>query len=124
MNYTDLVLLDIKHIDENEHKKLTGLSNENPLGFAKYLSDNGKDIWISHVLVPEITDNDGYLYQLKDFLKTLKTIKKVEVLPYHTMGEVKYEKLGISYALKGVNPPSKERVENARRILYSYQSNT
>ena len=94
------------------------------MAFAKFLSDSGKDIWIRHVLVDGITDNDRYLYQLKDFLKTLKTIKKVEVLPYHTMGEAKYEKLGIPYALKGVNPPSGERVENARRILYSYQSNT
>ncbi len=124
LNFTDLVLLDIKHIDGAEHKKLTGHTNENVLAFAKFLSDSGKDIWIRHVLVDGITDNDRYLYQLKDFLKTLKTIKKVEVLPYHTMGEAKYEKLGIPYALKGVNPPSGERVENARRILYSYQSNT
>ncbi|MDE6585789.1 MAG: pyruvate formate lyase-activating protein [Clostridia bacterium] len=117
LEYTDLVLLDIKHIDDNEHKKLTGKSNKNTLDFAKYLSDNGKDIWIRHVLVPGITDNDEYLYRLKDFIDTLKTVKKIEVLPYHTMGVTKYENLGIAYPLKGVEPPTAERIENAKRIL-------
>lgn len=123
LEYTDLVLLDIKHIDENEHKKLTGLSNENPLGFAKYLSDNGKDIWIRHVLVPEITDNDGYLKRLGAFIGELKTVKNIEVLPYHTMGESKYEKLGIPYTLKGVTPPDKKSVENAVNILNAKGNN-
>jgi len=117
LKYTDLVLLDIKHIDEAEHKKLTGHSNKNALDFAKYLSDNGKNIWIRHVLVDGITDNDEYLYKLKEFLNGLKTVKKVEVLPYHTMGVVKYGKLGIEYPLKGVCPPTKERIENAKKIL-------
>ena len=115
--YTDLVLLDIKHIDDNEHKKLTGHSNKNVLEFARYLSEKGVDIWIRHVLVEGITDNDEYLYKLKSFIDGLPTVKKVEVLPYHNMGEVKYEKLGIAYPLKGVKPPAKERVENARKIL-------
>ncbi|MDE5942766.1 MAG: pyruvate formate lyase-activating protein [Clostridia bacterium] len=117
LDVTDLVLLDIKHIDDNEHKKLTGHSNAKPLSFAKYLSEIGKDIIIRHVLVPEITDNDGYLKRLKAFISELKTVKAVEVLPYHTMGEVKYEKMGIAYHLKGVNPPDKSRVENAKNIL-------
>lgn len=119
LEYTDLILLDIKHIDDAEHKKLTGRSNKNALDFAKYLSDNGKDTWIRHVLVPEITDKDEYLYKLKEFIDTLKTVKKVEVLPYHVMGAVKYEKLGVNYPLKGVEPPSAERIENAKRILTS-----
>jgi len=117
LKYTDLVLLDIKHIDDGEHKKLTGHSNENALNFARYLSENGKDIWIRHVLVPDITDNDEYLYKLREFIGGLKTVKKVEVLPYHTMGVVKYEKLGIDYPLKGTRPPTKERIENAKKIL-------
>lgn len=117
LEYTDLVLLDIKHIDDTEHKKLTGRSNKNTLNFAKYLSDNGKDMWIRHVLVPGITDNDEQLKRLRGFIVGLKTVKKVEVLPYHTMGEVKYEKLGYAYPLKGVQPPTRERVENARKIL-------
>ncbi len=117
LNVTDLVLLDIKHIDENEHKKLTGKGNQNALAFAQFLSENGKKIWIRHVLVPEKTDKDEWLYRLKAFIDGLKTVEKVEVLPYHTMGEVKYEKLGYTYPLKGVLPPTKERVENAKRIL-------
>ena len=114
---TDLVLLDIKHIDDDEHIKLTGRSNKNILAFARYLSDMGKPVWIRHVLVPCITDNDEYLHRLKAFLSTLTNVEKVEVLPYHTMGEVKYNKLGIDYPLKGVQPPSPERVKNAKEIL-------
>lgn len=117
LTYTDLVLLDIKHIDDEKHKDLTTHSNKNILEFAKHLSDNGKDMWIRHVLVDGITDNDEYLLRLKSFIDRLKTVKKVEVLPYHKMGEVKYEKLGLEYPLKSVQPPQKDRVENAVRIL-------
>ncbi len=114
---TDLVLLDIKHIDEAEHKKLTTHSNANPLAFAKLLNQIKKPVWIRHVLVTGITDSDEYLIKLRALLDGFDNVEKVEVLPYHTMGEVKYEKLGIAYPLKGVQPPSKERVENAERIL-------
>ncbi|MBQ9729335.1 MAG: pyruvate formate lyase-activating protein [Clostridia bacterium] len=114
---TDLVLLDIKHIDEENHRALTGQSNENTLAFAKFLSERGTPTWIRHVLVPTQTDDDGALLRLRAFIDTLKSVEKVEVLPYHTMGEVKYEKLGYEYPLKGVAPPTKERVENAKRIL-------
>lgn len=117
LNVCDLVLLDIKHIVNAEHKKLTGFDNENVLEFARYLSDVGKDMWIRHVLVEGITDNDGYLLKLKEFISSLKTVKKVEVLPYHAMGEEKYEKLGLPYTLKGTKPPERVRVENAIRIL-------
>lgn len=117
LEVTDLVLLDIKHIDGEKHKELTGQSNENVLEFARYLSDIGKDIWIRHVLVPGITDDDKYLNELAAFISRLKTVKKVEVLPYHTMGANKYERLNLDYALKDVQPPAKERVQNAKRIL-------
>ncbi len=117
LNLTDLVLLDIKHIDDGEHKKLTGHSNAKPLEFAEYLSEIGKAAVIRHVLVPGITDSDQYLIELKNFIARLKNVKGVEILPYHTMGEVKYEKMGIAYPLKGVNPPERERVENAKYIL-------
>lgn len=113
----DLFLLDIKHIDDEEHKKLTGHSNARPLAFAKYLSNMGKDMWIRHVLVTGITDDDVYLNRLAQFIGQLKTVKKIEVLPYHTMGEVKYRNLGVSYPLEGLQPPPRERVENAVRIL-------
>lgn len=117
LKYTDLVLLDIKHIDEEEHKALTGFSNKRTLDFAEFLSENGKKMWIRHVLVPNITDKDEYLQKLKQFISGLKTVEKVEVLPYHTMGEIKYEKSGLTYPLKGVQPPSKQRIENAKNIL-------
>ncbi len=117
LRYTDLVLLDIKHIDEDEHKALTGFSNKRTLDLAQFLSENGKKMWIRHVLVPDITDKDEYLQKLKQFISGLKTVERVEVLPYHTMGEVKYEKLGLPYPLKGVQPPAKQRIENARKIL-------
>ncbi len=117
IKYTDLFLLDIKHIDDQKHLNLTGVTNKNTLEFAKWLSDNGKKIWIRHVLVPSYTDFDEDLIELSKFIKTLKTVEKVEVLPYHTMGEVKYQKMGIDYALKGILPPTKERVKNAREIL-------
>lgn len=113
----DLVMLDIKHIDDEEHKKLCGFSNANSLNFAKYLSQKGIKMWIRHVLVPGITDDDAYLKELKKFIDELTTVEKVEVLPYHTMGEVKYRKMGIEYPLKGVLPPDKDRVINAKKIL-------
>lgn len=121
LDVTDLVLLDIKHIDGEEHIRLTGRPNDGILAFAEYLSKIGKPVWIRHVLVPGITDNDVYLYRLAAFIKTLKNVERVEVLPYHAMGAVKYEKMGIEYPLKGVEPPDKERVANARAILCKRQ---
>lgn len=115
---TDLFLLDVKHIDDEAHRRLTGRSNANTLAFAKFLSERGKKLWIRHVLVPNITDDDGALTRLRAFLDELKTVEKVEVLPYHTLGVTKYEKLGIDYPLTGIEPPSAERIENAKRILW------
>ena len=117
MKYTDLVLLDIKQIDEEEHIKLTGQSNKNILAMARKLSDMGKPMWIRHVLVPGGSDKDEYLHRLADFIYTLKTVERVEVLPYHTLGVFKWEQLGIPYPLEGVRPPSEERINNAREIL-------
>ena len=117
LKVSDLFLLDIKHIDEEACKKLTGHSNKNTLAFAKFLSENGKPVWIRQVLVPNITDSEQALEQTRAFIETLKTVEKIEVLPYHTMGTVKYEKLGLAYPLKGVEAPTKESVEKAKRIL-------
>ena len=117
MKYTDLVMLDIKQIDDEQHKILTGRTNRNILRMAEVLSDMGKPVWIRHVLVPERSDKDEYLHRLADFIHTLKNVEKVEVLPYHTLGVFKWEALGIPYALEGIKPPTKERVENAERIL-------
>lgn len=117
MKVTDLFMLDIKHIDTEEHKKLTGQTNENILDMAKYLSDNGKDMWIRHVLVPGYTDSEEQLARLRDFVKSLKTVRRFEVLPYHTLGVFKWEQLGVPYALEEVNPPAKEEIERASEIL-------
>lgn len=117
MSLTDTVLLDLKHINSDMHHQLTGHANENILDCARYLAEIGKDVWIRHVLVPGLTDNDEWLTELRAFIDTLPNVKKVEVLPYHDMAQFKYEKLGIKYKLDGVLPPTKERVENAQKIL-------
>mgnify|MGYP000379239028 CR=1 FL=1 len=117
MKVTDLVMLDIKHIDDEQHKILTGQTNKNILDMAEYLSETGKPVWIRHVLVPERSDKDEYLHRLHDFIETLDNVEKVEVLPYHTLGVYKWKELGIPYQLEGIDPPSQERVENANRIL-------
>ena len=117
MEYTDLLLVDIKHIDREEHVKLTGLPNENILEGMRYLSEIQKPIWIRHVLVPGITDNDEYLRQTRKFIEELKNVQKIEVLPYHSMGAHKFEALGIPYQLTGVESPTAERVANATAIL-------
>lgn len=117
MEYTDLVLLDIKSINDDIHKKLTGHSNANILQMAKYLSETDKPVWIRYVLVPGITDNKDDLINLSKFIDALKNVDRVEVLPYHTMGEHKWKELGIEYKLKGVNPPDENSVAGAREIL-------
>ena len=117
MNYTDLILLDIKHIDNNAHKQLTGWKNENILDCARYLSDIKKPVWIRHVLVPGINDDDDSLYKLRKFLDSLGNIERVEVLPYHDLGVYKWEQLGLPYALSEVKPPTEENILHARKIL-------
>ncbi len=117
LSVTDLFLLDIKHIDEAKCKALTGQSNQNTLAFAKFLSAHNKPTWIRQVLVPNLTDDEDDLKKTRAFIDGLSSVEKVEVLPYHTMGLVKYEKLGVEYPLKDVQAPSKERVAGAKRIL-------
>lgn len=114
MKYTDLVLLDIKHIDDKEHKKLTGHSNQRILEFAKYLSDNNKDMWIRHVVVPELTYNEKYLRALGSQLRNYTNIKALDVLPYHDMAVSKYENLGYKYPLEGVRALTKDEALQAR----------
>lgn len=117
MKYTDLVLLDIKHIDNDAHKRLTGWENENILDCARYLSDIHKPVWIRHVLVPGINDDDESLHRLRSFIDTLSNVERVEVLPYHALGVYKWEQLGIPYKLTDVKPPTEESVLHARKIL-------
>ena len=117
MKYTDLVLLDIKHIDNDAHKRLTGWENENLLDCARYLSDIHKPVWIRHVLVPGINDDDESLHRLRSFIDTLSNVERVEVLPYHDLGVYKWEQLDIPYKLTDVKPPTEESVLHARKIL-------
>lgn len=117
MRVTDLLLVDIKHIDEAAHKELTGHGNENILDFFRYLNEIKKPIWIRHVLVPGISDNDEALARTRDFIRTLGNVERVEVLPYHAFALGKYDELGIDYVLKDTQSPTAERVENANRIL-------
>ena len=117
MDVTDTLIVDIKHIDEAEHVKLTGRTRKNVEEMLRFLDEIGKDVWIRHVLVPGITDNDGYLERTRDFIRTLGNVRRVEVLPYHALGAAKYKELGIDYVLKDTKSPSEERVQNARRIL-------
>ncbi|GAB6963578.1 pyruvate formate-lyase-activating protein [Prevotella fusca JCM 17724] len=117
MKYTDLILLDIKHIDSDAHKQLTGWRNENILDCARYLSDIGKPVWIRHVLIPGINDDDESLRNLRAFIDTLRNVERVDVLPYHALGVYKWEQLGIPYTLTEVKSPTEESVRHAQRIL-------
>lgn len=119
MKVTDLVMLDIKQIDKEKHKILTGWTNSNILDMANYLSEINKPVWIRHVLVPGGSDNDELLMRLDEFIKTLKNVDRVEVLPYHSLGTFKWEKLNVEYPLKDIEPPTRERIENANNILHT-----
>ena len=119
MEATDLVMLDIKHIDEEQHIRLTGQTNQNILDMAGYLDEIGKPVCIRHVLVPERSDYDEYLIRLDEFIRSLHNVEKVEVLPYHTLGAYKWKELGMKYELEGIEPPTVERVKNANQLLHT-----
>ena len=118
MELTDLLLVDIKHIDEEAHKDLTGVGNANIQEGLRYLSSIHKPVWIRQVLVPGITDNIDALHRTRSFIETLDNVEKIEVLPYHALGAYKWEKLGMEYTLKGVEAPSAESVQKADDILH------
>ena len=117
MQYTDLVMLDIKHIDDASHTRLTGVSNQGILAFAKYLDEKKVPVWIRHVVVPTITQNDTYLYALGEFIGTLHNVKALDVLPYHDMGTIKYQELGMDYPLKDIQPLDKQEAIKAREVI-------
>jgi pyruvate formate lyase activating enzyme len=116
---TSLVMLDLKHIDDEKHKPLTGHSNNNILDFARYLDELEVPVWVRHVVVPGLTDHEPDLYRLGRFIGELKNVKALDVLPYHDMGKVKYESLGMEYPLKDVPPMSKEGAVAAKKIILS-----
>ena len=117
MALTDLVMLDIKHIDPEKHKELTAQPNEGILAFASYLNEKGVDMWIRHVVVPGLTDDDKYLFELGYFIGQFSNLKALDVLPYHTMGENKYEKLGMKYKLAGVPAMDKNKVIEKKAVI-------
>ena len=117
MNVTDLVILDLKQFDDQLHRDLTGYGNQNILAMAQYLSSRGKDMWIRHVLVPGVTDDEVDLTNMSTFISTLNTVRRVEILPYHTLGLSKWRQLGLEYPLEGVRTPTEEEIRRAEDIL-------
>lgn len=117
LQYTDLILLDIKHIDSQKHSELTKHPNEEILNFAAYLAKKDIPVWIRHVLVPTLTDSKEDLTALGYFLGGLKNVKALDVLPYHTMGLVKYKNMNLDYPLGHLPGASKEEALNARKSI-------
>ena len=117
LSLTDLVLLDIKQINSEKCKNLVGFNNDKELAFAQYLSDNNIHMWIRQVLVPGYTDDEQDLLKLKDFISSLNTVDKIEILPYHDMGRYKWEKLGLKYELDGVRIANDDDVNRAKKLL-------
>ena len=117
MTLTDLVMLDIKHIDPEKHKELTAQPNTNILKFASYLDEKHVDMWIRHVVVPGITDDDKYLFDLGYFIGQFSNLKALDALPYHTMGKPKYEKLGMKYKLEGVEAMKQDVLVQKKQVI-------
>ncbi len=117
LSMTDLVMLDIKHIDPVKHKELTSQPNDGILAFAELLSEKNIPIWIRHVVVPGYTDDDEYLEKLGYFIGGLKSLKALDVLPYHDMAKPKYENLGIDYVLKDVPPLDKAVALEKKQVI-------
>lgn len=117
LKYTDLVLLDIKHINNEKCINLTGAPNKNTLEFAKYLNKLNIPVWIRQVLLPGYTDDESDLLELKQFIDSLSNVEKVELLPYHNLGKFKWEEIGENYELDDVEPPTQEEIDKAKQIL-------
>lgn len=117
MDVTDLVMLDIKHIDDEKHKTLTSHSNGPILNFARYLDQKKIPVWIRHVVVPGITLYREYLERLGEFMATLNNVKALDVLPYHSMGKTKYEELNMEYPLKDTREATKEEATAAKNLI-------
>ncbi|MBP3309896.1 MAG: pyruvate formate lyase-activating protein [Ruminococcus sp.] len=117
LKYTDLVMLDIKHIDDISHKKLTGIGNSDILAFAEHLRELGIPVWIRHVIVPGITDGRDELFRLGEYISTLSNLKALDILPYHDMAKPKYESMGIAYPLSDTPAASKDDALKAREII-------
>ncbi len=117
LKYTDLVLLDIKHINNEKCINLTGVPNKHTLEFAKYLNKLNIPVWIRQVLLPGYTDDEADLLELKQFVNSLTNVEKLELLPYHNLGKFKWDQLGDTYELDNVVPPTQEEIDRAKQLL-------
>jgi pyruvate formate lyase activating enzyme len=117
LSYVDLFLLDIKGMEREHHRRVTGWDNVGIHAFARFLAERGKKMWIRYVLCPTITDGEEELLEASRFVGSLETVERVEVLPYHTLGKEKYERMGIPYPLEGIDPPDKETVERVKALF-------
>ncbi len=120
---TDLLLLDVKHINEDWHKKLTSVNNATTLKIAEYRETTGKPMWLRYVLVPGWTDQVEYLHEWAKHFSDYKTIERIEIIPFHQMGKYKWELTGLKYSLSDLSPPTTEACEKARAIFSEYLEN-
>lgn len=123
LDVTDLVLLDLKQLDDTIHHNLIGVPNKRTLEFARYLQKRNQRTWIRYVVVPGYTDDDHSVTLLGEFIKDMQNIEKIELLPYHRLGQHKWEAMGEKYELDGVMPPSKEKMDHIQAILSCYHNN-
>ena len=119
LKYVDLVIWDIKALDNVAYHKMTGQDIDVSLEFLKYCQDNGVKMWIRQVIVPSINDDVQYINRLKEFIKPLKNVEKIELLPYHLLGVSKYKQLGIPYRLEGVPAMEKDKCDELYKVLMS-----
>lgn len=117
IEFADLILLDIKEIDEEDCIKLTGKSNKNTFATLEYCEQINKPVWIRHVLLPQYTLKEDKLKRLAEYLKGFSCIKKIELLPYHVMGKYKWKELCMPYALEDIDPPTDKEVADAKAIF-------
>src|SRR5699024_2284021 len=115
LKYTDLVMLDVKHVTEDGYKKLTGKRPNEFLKFVDVLRKTDTPTWIRHVVVPGVTDGEDHIERLNAFIGEMNNIEKVELLPYHVLGVNKYKEMGIPYRLKGVAPMDKKILRRLQR---------
>ena len=119
LEYTDLVLLDIKEINNEKCRELTGMGSMKPIWFAKHLDKKGIPVWIRHVVIPGVNDDKEDLKQLGKFLNTIGNVEQLDLLPYHTLGVFKWEKLGVPYELEGIRQATDEDIKRAQSIIDS-----
>lgn len=120
LKYANHVLPDLKQANPEKHKELTGLDNEHPMNFVRYLDEQGKTYWIRYVVVPERTDQEADVRLLGAFLQTLPNFQRIELLPYHNLGRSKRDKLGWEYPLDGVHASTIEELNTVKKILNEY----